>query len=93
MAGKWVPLSLQYRYYARYRADRCIRGHGCKLTELLSVSQNYCLADVSVFDWYQYVLGILGGWMAGVYGGFTSSAEFIDGARGISSHFILFTHS
>jgi hypothetical protein len=38
----------QYRYYARYRADRCIRGHGCKLTELLSVSQNYCLANVSV---------------------------------------------
>jgi phospholipid/cholesterol/gamma-HCH transport system permease protein len=33
------------------------------------------------FDWYQYVLGILGGWMAGVYGGFTSSAEFIDGAQ------------
>jgi hypothetical protein len=65
----------------RYRADRCIRGHGCKLTELLSVSQNYCLANVSVFDWYQYVLGILGGWMAGVYGGFTSSAEFIDGAQ------------
>jgi phospholipid/cholesterol/gamma-HCH transport system permease protein len=32
------------------------------------------------FDWYQYVLGILGGWMAGVYGGFTS-AEFIDGAQ------------
>jgi phospholipid/cholesterol/gamma-HCH transport system permease protein len=26
-------------------------------------------------------LGILGGWMAGVYGGFTSSAEFIDGAQ------------
>jgi phospholipid/cholesterol/gamma-HCH transport system permease protein len=45
------------------------------------------------FDWYQYVLGILGGWMAGVYGGFTSSAEFIDGAQRISSHFILFTHS
>jgi phospholipid/cholesterol/gamma-HCH transport system permease protein len=42
--------------------------------------------------WYQYVLGILGGWMAGVYGGFTSSAEFIDGAQ-VSSHFILFTHS
>jgi hypothetical protein len=38
-------------------------------------------ANVSVFDWYQYVFRILGGWMAGVYGGFTSSAEFIDGAQ------------
>ena len=26
-------------------------------------------------------LGVLGGWMAGVYGGFTSSAEFINGAQ------------
>ena len=26
-------------------------------------------------------LGILGGWMAGVYGGFTSSSEFISGAQ------------
>jgi phospholipid/cholesterol/gamma-HCH transport system permease protein len=33
-------------------------------------------------------LGILGGWMAGVYGGFTSSAEFIDGAQRILSLFI-----
>jgi hypothetical protein len=49
MAGKWVPYHFQYRYYARYRADRCIRGHGCKLTELLSVSQNYCLAMYPFF--------------------------------------------
>jgi hypothetical protein len=34
------------------------------------------------FDWYQYVLGILGGWMAGVYGGFTSSAELLMEPRG-----------
>jgi phospholipid/cholesterol/gamma-HCH transport system permease protein len=26
-------------------------------------------------------LGVLGGWMAGVYGGFTSSEEFINGAQ------------
>jgi len=26
-------------------------------------------------------LGVLGGWMAGVYGGFTSSAEFIEGIQ------------
>jgi ABC-type transporter Mla maintaining outer membrane lipid asymmetry permease subunit MlaE len=31
-------------------------------SQLLSVSQNYCF--VSIFDWYQYVLGFLGGWMA-----------------------------
>jgi phospholipid/cholesterol/gamma-HCH transport system permease protein len=42
------------------------------------------------FFWLVYVLGILGGWMAGVYGGFTSSAEFIDGAQRISSHFIVY---
>jgi phospholipid/cholesterol/gamma-HCH transport system permease protein len=36
---------------------------------------------------YPFLIGIsicfriLGGWMAGVYGGFTSSAEFIDGAQ------------
>jgi hypothetical protein len=47
--------------------------------------------NVSVFDWYQYVLGILGGWMAGVYGGFTPVPNLL--IRGISSHFILFTHS
>lgn len=32
-------------------------------------------------------LGVLGGWMAGVYGGFTSSAEFI---QGIQTEFIPF---
>jgi phospholipid/cholesterol/gamma-HCH transport system permease protein len=26
-------------------------------------------------------LGVLGGWMAGVYGGFTSSEEFINGCK------------
>jgi phospholipid/cholesterol/gamma-HCH transport system permease protein len=35
---------------------------------------------LSFCDKYVF-LGILGGWMAGVYGGFTSSAEFIDGAQ------------
>jgi hypothetical protein len=44
-------------------------------------SQNNCSAIVSFCDRDKYVLGILGGWMAGVYGGFTSSAEFIDGAQ------------
>jgi hypothetical protein len=43
-------------------------------------SQNNC-SIVSFCDRDKYVLGILGGWMAGVYGGFTSSAEFIDGAQ------------
>jgi phospholipid/cholesterol/gamma-HCH transport system permease protein len=27
------------------------------------------------------MFGVLGGWMAGVYGGFTSSEEFINGAQ------------
>jgi phospholipid/cholesterol/gamma-HCH transport system permease protein len=36
---------------------------------------------------------ILGGWMAGVYGGFTSSAEFIDGAQRDFIPFHMFTHS
>ena len=37
-------------------------------------------------------LGILGGWMAGVYGGFISSAEFINGAQMDFIPFILLMH-
>jgi hypothetical protein len=77
-------------YYATEQIDAL--EDGCKLTKI-SVSQNYCLADVSIFDWHQYVLEFWEvGWLASM-ADLLPVPNLLMEPKGISSHFILFTHS
>jgi phospholipid/cholesterol/gamma-HCH transport system permease protein len=62
MAGGFV-YHLQYRYYVTEQID-ALEVMGVNSLNYLVFPKN-CLANVSIFDWHQYVLGILGGWMAG----------------------------
>jgi phospholipid/cholesterol/gamma-HCH transport system permease protein len=72
-------LLLQYWNDARYGASD-FRSYGCKFIKLLGFSQTNgwvypFVIGISMF------LGILGGWVAAVYGGFGASDEVIGGVQ------------
>jgi phospholipid/cholesterol/gamma-HCH transport system permease protein len=63
------------------RTNRCTRGHGSQFAEYLVFPKIIALLLYPFLIGIAMFLGILGGWMAGVYGGFTTSAEFVNGAQ------------
>jgi phospholipid/cholesterol/gamma-HCH transport system permease protein len=70
MAGKWVLLS-EYVDALEVMGVNSLN----YLVKIIALLLYPFLIGITMF------LGVLGGWMAGVYGGFTSSEEFINGCN------------